>query len=293
MDRKAVRQASLAILIFVMTMGQCSPSRRLLLLPHHQYFPVVMREYRAPRTTSKKGICLNYWHQICGDPAAVGAVLQYNWSLTPPVCDGTNIAMVWGKGEFARLKGLRTCPAAIVLGPNEPDLRTQANMTPHEMAVEWPTLEGACTNSIIVAPAPSQDHPEWLEEFRAEYISMWGRPPRLDYLAAHCYFGTAQGCIDVVSWYVERAQRWGARGVYVTEFAFLPCRMPLDVIAGEVHKLVGSFEENPWVVGYFWWLSRVYYDEPAWMPAQGCSPALFDVAGQLTPIGRIYASEPQ
>jgi len=264
----------------------CWPKVRPRGLPHQVWLPIVVSGYPG-----KKGVGLTY--NYCEDVSAVGAVYAYNWGFRAPACAGSeNIPMVWGEQEVVRLmRGEKPGGnSQWVLGFNEPDLcPSQACMSPLVAAIEWRQVELALPDRLLVAPAPSDLHPEWLPQFRDEFHNRYGRWPRLDGLAVHCYRRAAADCIALVEQYVAWGEEWGAREVWVTEFAFPPCRYATeDGAQVEARRLITWLEASP-VTRYFWWSNRQMgapFEQGPGNP--GCWTGLVDQWGGLTTLGEMY-----
>lgn len=199
--------------------------------------------------------------------------------------------MIWGEQEVIWLmKGEKPSGnSRWVMGFNEPDLcPSQACMSPLAAAIEWRQVELALSDRLLVSPAPSDLHPEWLLQFRQEFYNRYGRWPRLNALAAHCYRRTAADCIVLVEQFVTWAKEWNAQEVWVTEFAFMPCRYPADGAQVEAHKFIAWLEASA-VARYFWWSNRqmgAAFEQGPTNPA--CWTGLVDRWGNLTDLGQMY-----
>lgn len=296
MGNKLIRIGTIVVLIVLVGLVCPMPAYTPTTFssPVRTYLPGITSRYTPPVVSPRKG--LGVTSPSCDDPARAGATMIYDWSPSPPQCPGTeSFPMIWGQVDFDQLLLTRQCPVGrVILGPNEPDLRDQANMTSAEAAQRWYVLETVCPGRLLVAPAPSERNPSWLPAFRNAYINLYNKPPRLDYLAVHCYKNNASACQILIERYISWAQEWGLQGVYVTEFAFFPCWGLSETSAlREARILIRWMEQEPLVAGYFWFSNR-YAGTEWWAPHPPCMSPLFEWStGNMTIWGEMYASEPQ
>jgi hypothetical protein len=239
----------------------------------------------SPIRTSKKGIGLAY-DNFTDDAQNVGASWCYNWSVRG-VCGNPQIefvAMIWGRVIP------QTIEAEWILGANEPDISTQANITPEAYAGIWREIEARFADKKLVAPVPSQQDLTWLVHFRDAYVARYGQPPRLDALALHCYASHAAHCQVYAEWMIGRARAWNVPEVWLTEFGIWKCLNPQSYLA-EIRNLVAWLEDEPMIARYAIHTNRATMNE-WWMYGlpPDCNPSLFDFAsGERTLIGEVYA----
>jgi hypothetical protein len=241
----------------------------------------------VPVRTTKKGIGLAY-PNFADDARNAGASWCYNWSPGGSCGDDSIefVAMVWGRSIPAIL------PVSVkwLLGANEPDVETQANVTPEAYVEIWREIEGRFGDKYLAAPVPSQLDQTWIVRFRDAYIAHYGYPPRLDALTLHCYVATADHCWVYVSWIIDRAREWNIGEVWLTEFGVWKCLNTAGYLS-EIRKLIERMEDEPMVARYAihtnrttmleWWMYGLSPD---------CNPSLFDFeTGARTLIGEVYA----
>ncbi len=253
--------------------------------PHRVWLPLY-----AVGPQVKLGLATQYdWpaERSLGAADLLGASWLYDWSAEPPGSDWVEaVPMVWPfAGEPPALGGT----SRWVLGFNEPDLAGQANLTPDAAAVLWERLERAYEDRRLVAPAPSDQHPEWLPQFRRAYVARFGRPPRLDALAVHCYLQSAERCLELVRRFEVWAYEWGVGEVWVTEFAFMPSHCP-DA-EGEARRFVAGLEADRLITRYSPYMSFEPGGTRSWPdPRPAANPSLVTADGRtLTPMGSWYA----
>jgi len=261
-----------------------------------------------------KGIGLTYGH--CEDVGAVGAGWQYDWSPNPPACPGVeNVPMIWGQDDaLGLINGTETLGgnSQYILGFNEPDLLGQANLTVQQAANLWYQIEvwrdQYHPDKKLVAPVPSQNTMPWLINFRNTFYTTYGRYPRLDALAAHCYAAPSSwnSCQSVIQWFENRTAEWNIPGgVWVTEYGFAAdgctspsgCNWPPGVTA--LNSFTDWLKTRPLVRRYAWFAARIVGTELWWgnpdmttrliqCPTSGdvsCSP------GILSPFGTAYLTK--
>ena len=177
----------------------------------------------AQQRSAKRGVCWDEGNQKLTDAPASkmvpGVSWYYNWGQTPQAAGTTLIGtedgiaylpMCWNAGfnETALRNYLSTHPEVqYLLGFNEPNFSSQANMTPQQAANAWPKLELIADdyNLELVAPAlnftgetvggKKWDPFDWYNEFFRLYPTA-----RVDYLAMHCYMNWAEN----VDWICSR-----------------------------------------------------------------------------------------
>ena len=186
----------------------------------------------VPIRTAKKGIGLAY-PEFRDDAQNAGASWCYAW-MPSGECGHADIefvAMIWGRVIP------QTIGASTILGANEPDLESQANIAPVDYVEIWREIEARFAGKKLIAPAPSQQDLTWLVRFRDAYVARYGQPPRLDALALHCYVSHAAHCQVYVEWMIARAAEWGISEVWLTEFGIWKCLNPRNYLT-EIRNLV-------------------------------------------------------
>jgi len=233
-----------------------------------------------------------------------GASWWYNWSPRPnsavPADYATRYSMdfypmLWN-GNFnapdivTYLKANPTIKYMLVL--NEPNLVSQANLTPQQAAQLWPSYEAvaAQTGVKIVGPAITwgtmpnyQDPVQWLDAFYAAYQAANGnRSPQIDYLAFHWYDYGLKDQLD-------RLGKYG-KPFWVTEFANWHSQndgaqiVTLAAQEAQMTDMVATCESRIDVFRYAWFTGR-------WSPDPHFT-SLLGATGELTGLGQTYLSLP-
>lgn len=242
----------------------------------------------------KKGVGLivgptNGWHEKL---KALNCGWFYSWWFeTPPAIPAgiEFVPMLWGPGPrtAAAYRQLteehRAGRHQVLLGFNEPDVLEEANLSVGKALQVWPKLLG----SGLRLGSPAAAHPDrrWLAEFMQ---GAEDRNYRVDFIAVHSYGG------DDVSAFLAGLARIHAkfqRPLWITELgvadwearAHKPgCYSPADV-KKFMAAAIPALEKLDYVERY------------AWFPAAPANrllgaSALFDEAGNLTELGRLYAT---
>jgi hypothetical protein len=262
---------------------------------HLLYLPLVYGPEPAVSTASaalKKGVSLTYG--LCQDAAQLGVVWDYAYWGTPYTCPGVdNVPMAYNTDQTS-WPANQNYPSPWLLGFNEPDMQ---HIDVNTAAVAWHQLELKFPNKRLVAPAPSHLDYDWVRRMHDAYVSLYGRQPRFDALAAHCYMISAAdvaNCQTLVRWFEARATEWGVPGgVWLTEFAVttgstLSVAQQLPV----AQQFLSWLDAEPGVTRYAWWTTRAAGNEK-WLPPSGLYSLLVDYyTNQLTTWGRMYAADP-
>jgi len=233
-----------------------------------------------------------------------GVSWWYNWSPNPnsavPADYTTRYSldfypMLWN-GNYdstAVVSYLKSNPnIKYMLVMNEPNLTSQANLTPQQAAQIWPGYEAisAQTGVKIVGPAITwgtmtgyEDPVAWLDAFYAAYqAANGGRDPQIDYLAFHWYDYGLSNQLDRVDKY--------NKSIWVTEFANWHSQndgAQITTLAeqeSQMTNMVATCEARADVFRYAWFTGRLSPD-PHFTSLLGAS-------GELTGLGQTYLSLP-
>lgn len=139
-----------------------------------------------------------------------GVTWMYNWGPAPKgnasnvgTADGMDFAPMCWNGNFEE-NTVRTYlqnrkNTKYLLGFNEPNFSAQSNMTPADAAAQWPKVEKIAEDFGLKLVAPALNFTgeqvggrtwnpyEWLDEFIKQYKAKFGKLPKMDCLALHCY----------------------------------------------------------------------------------------------------------
>jgi hypothetical protein len=247
--------------------------------------------------SAKRGIAYDLASPADLAALSPGVSWWYNWSPYPNAAVPANYATQYGMQFEPMLwtfnftvSGMQTNGYILVL--NEPNLVTQANVTPQQAAQMWPQFEvlASQTGAKIVGPAMTwgtmtgyEDPVAWLDAFYAAYeAANNGRQPRIDYLAFHWYdYGLAAQ--------LDRLTKYG-KPFWVTEFANWHSQndgAEINTLAkqeAQMTDMVATCESRSDVFRYAWYTGRLSPD-PHYT-------SLLGATGQLTDLGKLYLSLP-
>ena len=193
------------------------------------------------------------------------------------------VPMIWG-GDPVVADETAAIPegASFLLGFNEPNFFSEANLSAATAAAVWPKLEAiAEARSLsLVSPAVNYCGPAracWAGDPFAYLDEFFAACPgcRVDYVALHWY--SCDG--PSLQWYLSQGKKYG-KPIWLTEF-----NCPGGNEAAQIAYLKAALpilENDPMVFRY------------SWLMARSTVPSINLLAsdGQLTAIGQAYVSAP-
>jgi hypothetical protein len=248
----------------------------------------------------KRGIAANAAPGSAFSPSALqpGVSWWYDWALQGSG-QGAGIEfvpMIWGSGS---LHSALPSGSRFVLGFNEPNFKSQANLTPAQAAADWPSVEAAAraAGALIVSPAvnfcgsssnPSQcsdptvtDPYTYLKDFFADCSGC-----EVDAVAVHWYNcdlpslrAYIEGNIDAGGG-LQGFVQFG-KPIWLTEFSCDSSHSVADQKA-YMQSAVSYLESNPHVFRYSWFSA-----------SNIASAQLANADGTLTDLGKTYVALPQ
>ena len=193
------------------------------------------------------------------------------------------VPMAWGAGDA--LGDLSdAAEAGVLLGFNEPDYHTQADMSVEEALALWPRLEatGARLGSPATTTPETLGAGRWLPGFMAgaEKADL-----RVDFIAVHYY--SANSDIGTFRSFLDRTHAAYDRPVWVTEWALLDWRDHGRFSAEETARFLREgalmMDELPFIERHAW------FGLSDGLDGLSVNTHLLDAAGDLTPVGRTFA----
>ena len=198
------------------------------------------------------------------------------------------IPMIWG--YWGNPSGIAKAGAAAkaagiteLLGFNEPDQHDQSNLTVEKALATWPEL----MNTGLRLGSPGCVHPdrEWMKAFMAGVTK---QKLRVDYVCVHSYGGTDANAFMKR---LEEVHKLFQRPLWITEFAcgdweaksVAQNRHKPELVLKFMKEVLPRLEKCSFVERYAW------FPAGAESAALGTS-ALFNKAGELTPLGTFYQS---
>ena len=227
-------------------------------------------------TVSKKGIGLSEKNGFNNTQLQLLNVSwYYNWGLTTAANSTVSfVPMEWGTGGLSSLGTY-----SYLLGFNEPDNASQANMTVVQAIGYWPTLVNATTKigspSMAGNPVTSGS---WLQQFMQTTPA-----PKVDFITVHWYKG-----VDTAKFYSDMTAIYTLfnKHIWVTEFAPQTAAQsasnPTQYSQDQVNQFINSTTT--------WMNNQTFIDRYAWHDSQAGTSALFTTSGQLTATGSTYAA---
>ena len=243
----------------------------------------------------KKGIAMSYKEDTW--PTRISRLKpfwHYSWSrdMREQIPEGVEfVPMFWGAGsvtddEIARIKSLADAgKIKYVLGFNEPDLASQANMTIDEAIALWPKLEEI--GVPLGSPVPAGLNNGWLEEFMRKANT---NNLRVDFINIHLYReNDAQIFLDVVD---ETYQKYG-KPIWITEMSVkdnqaqtvAENRFPMTEVLETMKVLLPELYNREYISRFAWFTAT--RDSPNY-PGNSSS-VLYDENDNLTILGEHYA----
>jgi len=251
------------------------------------------------RHVGKKGVCLNTMRKNADvwktKVAALRPRWHYSWGASLPEAevDGVEfVPMMWGYRKanerfLRRIEHLKAGKAsgscAHLLGFNEPDGETQANMSVELAIAAWPYLES--TGLRLGSPAAVHADREWMRKFMKQAVA---KKLRIDFVCVHWYGGTnVEGFVNRL----KRIHEMYGRPIWITEFAVADWkaktrkdnRYSPEKVLAFMKRVLPRLDELEFVERYAWFSSEV--DHKALGPS-----ALFRPDGSLTELGRFYGN---
>ncbi|MEE1929673.1 sigma-70 family RNA polymerase sigma factor [Streptomyces sp. TRM 70351] len=245
-------------------------------------------------TTSRKGVGVWSFPGAAKALDESGAGWYYTWSTAHPGVPASAgaqfIPMIWG-ADSVTPQALAEAEASgpYLLGFNEPDFDSQADMSVEQALDLWPRLES--TGSVLGSPAVAfgGDQPGgWLDRFMTGAEE---RGLRVDFIALHWYgadFRT-EAAVEQLRGYLDAVHERYGKPVWLTEFALIDfsqgTRFPTDeeqaaFLASATKMLAGL----PYLQRYAWF--GLGTDET------GPGTTLFRDGSTVTPQGRAFRSAP-
>lgn len=235
---------------------------------------------------------------ICGDASPLDLATlapfvtwYYDWGVEPPAVSQGQLSgiewvpMAWNApANPTDFENRIPAGSLYLLGFNEPNFKSQANMTPAQAAAAWPALEkmAADKNLKLVSPAVNwcgdcvdgvtNDPVDWLDKFFAACPGC-----KVDYIAVHSYAPGSEYLRD----YFRKFKKYN-KPLWITEFApWDPPKPDFEGVVKYMLEAIPLLENDPDVFRYSWFATRV-----------GINPdiSLLAADGVLTKLGQLYAA---
>lgn len=265
--------------------------------------PAISASQVSPKS-AKRGVAYDLADAADFAALSPGVSWWYNWSPQPSAAMPANPHARYQMDFYPMIRGISYDVSAVesylhahrqikyLLVLNEPNLTSQADLTPQQAASLWPDFEAIAkaTGVKLVGPAVTwgtmpgyRDPVAWLDAFYAAYeAASGGRPPQIDYIAFHWYdYGLGQQ--------LDRLRKYG-KPFWVTEIANWHAQRDggqIDTVAkqeAQMADMVATCESRADVFRYAWYTGR-RADDPH-------HSSLLGARGELTQLGRLYLRLP-
>lgn len=248
----------------------------------------------------KRGVA--YGHHSIADLKALSPAVSwwYNWDFQPDqdlragaYRDlGVEYApMIWGaKSDRAAAKAAIADDARVLLGFNEPNFGSQANLSAKAAADLWPELEAIADAKglRLVSPAVNfcggtcqdSDPFHYLDAFFAACTGC-----RVDAVAMHIYVGCSPTGDNKASYLINHVETYKKRfsqPLWLTEFACDSAKSSAEQQAF-LEDALAYLEAEPRIERYAWFSGRA---------TNVANVDLLGASGELTELGKAYVNAP-
>jgi hypothetical protein len=237
---------------------------------------------------------------ICGDASpqdlavfAPSISWYYDWGVDPPAISQGQLSgiewvpMCWGgtgSEDVAGIEARIPVGSKYLLGFNEPNFKSQANLTPAQAAAMWPNLEKIATDKglELVSPAVNwcgdcvdgvtNDPTDWLDKFFTACPAC-----RVDYIAIHNYAPYSAALKS----YIGKFRKYN-KPLWITEFApWDPPKPDYNGVVQYMKEVIPVLENDTIVFRYSWFATRVNINTDI---------SLLGSDGTLSKLGQLYTS---
>ncbi len=253
------------------------------------------------RAGCKRGLAYGYHSLADLTVLSPGVSWWYNWDFRPDEelragayqdLDVEYVPMIWGEGSDleAAARGI-PADATTLLGFNEPNFGSQADLSATAAAALWPELEELADDFDLrlVSPAVNfcggdcqdTDPFNYLHEFLDACEGC-----RVDALAIHIYVGCSPSGDNKAEWLINHIETYKTefeQPLWLTEFACDSASSEAEQQAF-LEDAVEYLENEPRIERYAWFAGRA--DNVAHVDLLGAD-------GQLTALGTAYVNAPQ
>jgi RNA polymerase sigma factor (sigma-70 family) len=238
-------------------------------------------------TSTRKGVSTWYFSGVTSALHDVGASWYYDWAntrqnITPP--PGVEfVPMMWGAPSVtsANLAAARQ-QGTELLGFNEPDMASQADMTVTQALDLWPRL--AATGMRLGSPAVAYGGDTaggWLDQFMTGAAA---RGYRVDFITLHWYGSDfSAAAVGQLKRYVQAVYARYHKPIWLTEYALInfsgnPRYPTQSQQAAFVTGSTRMLDALPYVERYAWFA----------LPSKGDDTGLYTNGTTPTQVGKAY-----
>jgi hypothetical protein len=250
--------------------------------------------------SEKRGIAYGYLSEADMDAISGNLSWWYNWSPKPESTVANIfqnykmdfVPMAWnGSFNESQIRAFYSShpEAKYLLGFNEPNFTTQANLKPSQAAALWPKLEKIAKDYGLKLVSPAVNYADkpvtengitysdpiaYLDAFFAACPNC-----QVDYIGVHNYMCYAGALAD----YIKKFKKYN-RPIWLTEFAcWDQLNITLDMQKGYLMGAIDYLENDTSIFRYSWFTGRMSVRYPYL--------ELFNTqSGQLTDLGKLYVN---
>lgn len=259
--------------------------------------PITLNLSYEDQTTTKKGVAfgvssIDSWEYRL---TALNAKWHYswNWELQDNYPDDVEfVPMIWGVNSTST--SILSNIASLVdngdvthlLGFNEPDLVSQANMTVDQAVESWERIEE--TGAILGSPVTAAPLNSWMIDFMTRALD---ENLQVDFVAVHWYGPpNAANFINKINEVFDQYQK----PIWITEFAVRdPGATTIEnnqyspeQVLEFMEAVLPELEEMEFVHRYAWFSTSTSNQNYA----KTATSVLIDDDNQITPLGEFYAN---
>lgn len=229
------------------------------------------------------GIAAQPWDIHAASIEALHPSWTYDWTATPNSGADTGfVPMIWGASQVSPGYLQEAAKYGTILGFNEPDSVSQANMSVQQALDLWPQLEA--TGARLGSPATVTALNGWEQDFMS---GAEARGLRVDFVTVHYYANDLD--VGKMQWFLQTVHDTYHKPVWVTEWA------PAD------WSNLGSYSEDQ-MADYLYRASKMmdgldFVEKQSWFSAyegadglHGWHNFLIGGDGQLTKVGETFAA---
>ena len=258
----------------------------------------------ATRTfyVSKKGLAMGSDMSKVVDLSKLNMSWYYDWDTTPlesGVADGIDLVpMIWG-GEEDNLIKIPDIDseAKYLLGFNEPDIESQANMTVEDALKIWPQLQKEGRRTVSPVPADPNGTSAWLESFMAGIDA--DASLSCDAVSLHWYqpYPNVDNILNIVDKLYEKYKR----PIWFTEISVVGYNKEYTDNSYEneasrkkvqdfLAELIPELDKREYVERYAWFPYNINSANDIDSASYSGASALFDYeTGKFTELGFMYS----
>jgi hypothetical protein len=206
-----------------------------------------------------------------------------NIEFIPMIWGGNNTEMTRQSLEKDVVDLIKRGTVKRILAFNEPDEKTQSNMTVETALERWSILESL--DVPLISPSCARPNGDWLKSFMSQADA---KGKRVDWIGVHWYGGANVASFKTNMIHFHQLYQ---RPILITEFAPADWnattvennRFSPAAVLAFMKDALPWLESQHWIVGYCWFSFKIT------LPV-GTSSALFTENGKLTTCGRYYTS---